>query len=70
MIRTDTALKQEAMNLLIANLGLVDAERFLVLISRESFDYTEWRRDHLPEEADVRSLSRKAAEYAKTLGQT
>ena len=70
MIRTDTALKQEAMNILIANLGLVDAERFLVLISRESFDYTEWRRDHLPEEADVRALSRKAAEYAKTLGQT
>lgn len=33
----------------------------------ESFDYTEWRRDHLPEEADVCALSRKAAEYAKKL---
>ena len=31
----------------------------------EPFDYTEWRREHLPEEADVRTLSRKAAEYAE-----
>ena len=34
-------------------------------MNREPFDYTEWRREHLPEEADVRTLSRKAAEYVK-----
>jgi hypothetical protein len=26
-------------------LGLVDAERFISLILREPFDYTEWQRD-------------------------
>ena len=34
-------------------------------MNREPFDYTEWRREHWPEETDVRTLSRKAAEYVK-----
>ncbi|MDR2145677.1 MAG: hypothetical protein LBE91_04365 [Tannerella sp.] len=28
-------------------LGIVDAERFVALILREPFDYTEWRKDNL-----------------------
>ena len=67
MIRTDTELKKTALNLLISGLGEVDAERFIALVNRERFDYTEWRRDHLPEEENVRALSRKASEYAATL---
>ncbi len=37
------------MNALIGALGLVEAERFLMAVSRERFDYTEWRRHGLPE---------------------
>lgn len=37
-----------------------------LLEEKEPFDYTEWRREH-PEDDDVRSLSRKAMEYSKTL---
>ena len=29
------------------NLGPVDALRFLALVSREPFDYQEWRREYL-----------------------
>ena len=37
----------------------VDAERFITLISREPFDYTEWQRN-LFEGMSVRELSKKA----------
>jgi hypothetical protein len=33
------------METLSRELGIVDAERFITLILREPFDYTEWRRD-------------------------
>lgn len=40
---TDTVLKDEGMKILSSQLGLVEAERFIVLIRREPFDYTKWR---------------------------
>jgi len=61
-VKTDTVIKTEGMNALIENLGAVDAERFVALINRESFDYTQWRKTHLPND-DVRTLSRNAAAY-------
>jgi len=42
---TDTALRDEGMRILAEKLGLVEAERFLVLMRREHFDYTEWRQE-------------------------
>ncbi len=66
-MRTDTAVRKEGMDALIACLGYVDAERFIALISRDPFDYTEWRSEHLDSEIDIRQLSKKAQEYSKTL---
>ena len=43
--RTDTIVRHEGMNILIKHLGPVDAERFIALMNREPFDYTEWRRN-------------------------
>ncbi len=42
---TDDELKQQGMDILIQALGLVNAERFISLIQREPFDYTEWQRN-------------------------
>ena len=56
---TDTILRNQGMRILIQNLGNVDAERFVTLISREPFDYTEWQRN-LFEGMSVRELSKKA----------
>ena len=42
---TDTVLKCKGLNVLTENLGLVDAERFISLILREPFDYTEWQQN-------------------------
>ena len=61
-MKTDAEIRQEGMKALIIALGEVEAERFIAAISRERFDYTEWRKTHLPE-MDVRSLSEMAAHY-------
>ena len=65
-MKTDTVIRKEGMNVLAEKLGHVDAERFIALIIREPFDYTEWRRENLEDE-DVRIVSKKAVEFAKTL---
>ena len=47
------------MTTLIENLGNVDAERFIALMIRDPFDYTEWRRDKF-EGMSVREFSAAA----------
>lgn len=42
--RTDNVVRVEAMDILIAALGAVDAERFISMVKRDTFDYTEWQR--------------------------
>lgn len=66
-MKTDTIIKQEGMSALISKLGYVDAERFIVLISREPFDYTRWREQYLDEGLNIRELSKKAMNYSKKL---
>ena len=61
---TDTEIKQRGIKALIADLGNVQAERFISLIIREPFDYTKWQRDLWPDES-VESLSKKAMEAVR-----
>ena len=42
---SDTVLKRKGLDVLSESLGLVDAERFISLILREPFNYTEWQQD-------------------------
>jgi len=62
-IMTDTLLKTTAMNVLVKNLGVVEAERFIALVLKEPFDYTEWRKNNLPSDISVSELNRQATEY-------
>lgn len=66
-MKTDTIIKQEGINALISKLGYVDAERFIVLITKEPFDYTKWREQSLDEGLSVRQLSREAMKYSKNM---
>jgi hypothetical protein len=43
-MRTDNVLRLEAMDALLIALGEIDAERFICMIKRDTFDYTEWQR--------------------------
>ena len=47
LLRPLEADPERGMQALISALGLVEAERFLVAVSRDRFDYTEWRRTGL-----------------------
>ena len=44
-MHSEMALRDEGMKVLINNLGRVEAERFVSIIIREPFDYTEWQRE-------------------------
>ena len=63
-MRTDAEIRQEGMKALIQVLGAVEAGRFIATLSRDKFDYTAWRKTHLPE-MDVETLSKTAERYAK-----
>lgn len=41
---TDAEIRVEGIKALSASLGAVEAERFIALILREPFDYTQWQR--------------------------
>lgn len=64
-MRTDTLIKRDGFKALFEKLDIVEAERFIALIKREDFDYTEWRKD-LWEDMTVEELSSKAMEYRAT----
>ena len=46
-MKNDTLIRVEGMEVLMEKLGLVEAERFIMLIKKEPFDYTSWRRENL-----------------------
>ena len=56
---TDTILRNEGMHILINTLGNVEAERFISLINRDPFDYTEWQQN-LFTDMSVQELSNAA----------
>ena len=43
-MKTDSEIRSEGIRALLHVLGEVEAERFIALINRERFDYTEWRK--------------------------
>jgi hypothetical protein len=44
-MRPETALRVEAIDLLIKGLGVLDTERFITSIKSDKFDYTEWHKN-------------------------
>ena len=65
---TDTEIRVKGLELLSLNLGKVNAERFIVLINREPFDYTDWQQDLWPD-FHVRDLSKAAMEYQNSINE-
>ena len=63
-MRTDNVVRIEAMDALIAALGEVDAERFIFMIKKDAFDYTEWQRD-LWSDKTIEEIHEMAMEHGK-----
>ena len=63
-MRSNAVIKDEGMRILAKQLGPVDAERFIVLLRREPFNYTEWRQE-LFNDVPLDEFLKKADEYHK-----
>lgn len=63
-MKVDTEIKVLGFEVLSRYLGLVEAERFITLIQREKFDYTQWRQT-LFAELSGEEISRQAMEYQR-----
>ncbi|MCC7335106.1 MAG: hypothetical protein IT422_08415 [Pirellulaceae bacterium] len=70
-MKSDIQLRSDAMQLLRKQLGLVESERFIALIARETFDYTRWRQNQWTDATvaelaeQSRQLRRKAIDEGK-----
>ncbi len=65
-MKTDAEIRQAGMRALIQALGTVEAERFIAGLTRDRFDYTEWRKTGLPD-LDIETLSAQATCYSIAL---
>ena len=63
-MRNDSVIKHEGFNALANNLDIVEVERFITILNRERFDYTEWRKT-LWEGLSVEELSERAMRYSQ-----
>jgi hypothetical protein len=61
-MNSDVVIRATGMEVLIEKLGMVEAERFVMLIQKDSFDYTKWR-ENLFNNMTLEELSQRAMEY-------
>ncbi|HBD95091.1 MAG: hypothetical protein A2015_02340 [Spirochaetes bacterium GWF1_31_7] len=61
-MRADTLIKHDGYKAIFDNLDIVEAERFIALIKRDNFDYTEWRKT-LWENKSVDELFNEAKDF-------
>ena len=59
MMFTDTEIRTTGFRALVAALGNVQAEKFIALIQREPFDYTQWHRTLWPDK-NIEEISEAA----------
>ena len=65
-MKADTVIRTEGMDVLIKNLGLVEAERFVMLIQKETFDYTKWK-ENLFKDMTIDEIYTQAAAVRNTM---
>jgi len=63
MTMTDSELKSKCFTILSEQVGSVEMERFVMLLNRDNFDYTEWRKANLVPNESVDSLYDKIKAY-------
>ena len=59
MTMTDSELKSKCFTILAEQVGSVEMERFIMLLNRDTFDYTEWRKNNLLQGESVDTLCDK-----------
>ena len=44
-MNNDALIKNEGIKILIDKMGIVETEKFIMLIQKEKFDYTKWQEN-------------------------
>ena len=63
-MKVDAEIKVLGFEILSRHLGLVEAERFIMLVQRERLDYTQWRQN-LFAELSGEEISRQAMDFQR-----
>ncbi len=63
---TDSELKSKCFTILAEQVGSVEMERFVMLLNRDTFDYTEWRKNNLFQNETVDSLCDQIEQFQQT----
>ena len=66
MTMTDSELKSKCFTILAEQVGSVEMERFIMLLNRDAFDYTEWRKHNLFQGETVDSLCDQLERFQAT----
>jgi hypothetical protein len=61
---TDTEIRAKGAQILAQYLGDIEMERFIALVQREAFDYTQWRQD-IDGDESIEDISRKAMDLRR-----
>ncbi|MDR2642825.1 MAG: hypothetical protein LBC74_08520 [Planctomycetaceae bacterium] len=61
-MKNDTLIRIEGMKALSSQLDIVEVERFITLLLREPFDYTEWQKN-LYNDKTVDEIGQDAMQY-------
>ena len=66
---SDAALSAHCMDVLVQKVGLLETERFIAHLSRESADYTKWRQDQFDDLSldDLARATRESGEHVKSI---
>jgi hypothetical protein len=62
-MRSDTLIKNDGVRILVDKLGLLEAERFMMLIKNKGFDYTQWREDNLCKGMKIEDIEKEARKF-------
>lgn len=66
---TDTEIRVKGVQILAQYLGDIEMERFIALIQREPFDYTQWRQT-IDGDDSIEEISRKAMALRRNQNKT
>lgn len=61
---SDIEIMDRGINCLLEKLGVIETERFISVINREKFDYTEWQRQRF-DNMNSDAFNEAAVAYSK-----
>ena len=61
-MRTDTEIRSLGFQVLFKYMDIIEAEKFISIINREKFDYTEWRQT-LFEDMTIEDIIKDAKKF-------